>query len=254
MRTSNGSTWASGSISGVPEPLLAVASLHAWYGASHVLQGIDLHVGRGEIVCLVGRNGAGKTTTLRSVMGLAGRTTGRVTFEGADLLGRPAHLRNRMGLGYVPEERRIVPGLTVRDNIRLGLLAAEHRRPEREVIDEIASIFPRLAERLDQIAVTMSGGEQQMLAIARATVSRPKLIMLDEPSEGIMPVLVDEMMALFADMRRQGVTLLLVEQNVELALAIADRAYIMDGGAVVHHAPAAVLLADEAMKERFCSV
>jgi len=234
--------------------MLRIEGLNAWYGASHVLQGVDLHVGRGEIVCLVGRNGAGKTTTLRSVMGLAGRATGRVTFDGADLLGRPAHVRNGLGLGYVPEERRIVPGLSVRDNIRLGLLAAKVRRPEREVIAEVAAIFPRLAERLDQMAVTMSGGEQQMLAIARATVSRPKLIMLDEPSEGIMPILVDEMMALFAAMRAQGTTLLLVEQNVELALGIADRAYIMDGGAVVHQAAASDLLADEAVKERYCSV
>ncbi len=233
--------------------MLRVEGLNAWYGASHVLQGVDLNVGRGEIVCLVGRNGAGKTTTLRSVMGLVGRATGRVTFDGADLLGRPAHVRNGLGLGYVPEERRIVPGLSVRDNIRLGLLAAKVRRPEREVIAEVAAIFPRLAERLDQMAVTMSGGEQQMLAIARATVSRPKLIMLDEPSEGIMPILVDEMMALFSAMRAQGTTLLLVEQNVELALGIADRAYIMDGGAIVHQA-AAALLADEAVKERYCSV
>ena len=170
------------------------------------------------------------------------------------MLGRPAHIRNGLGLGYVPEERRIVPGLTVRDNIRLGLLAAKTRRRERDVIDEVATIFPRLAERLDQTAITMSGGEQQMLAIARATVSHPKLIMLDEPSEGIMPVLVDEMMELFVAMRAQGTTLLLVEQNVELALGIADRAYIMDGGTIVHHAAAAALLADEEIKERYCSV
>jgi len=234
--------------------MLRLEGLNAWYGASHILQGIDLEVNRGEIVCLVGRNGAGKTTTLRSIMGLAGRSTGRVTFDGTELLGRPAHIRNGLGLGYVPEERRIVAGLTVRDNIRLGLLAAKVKRPEREVIDEVATIFPRLAERLDQMAVTMSGGEQQMLAIARATVSRPKLIMLDEPSEGIMPVLVDEMMALFTSMRSQGVTLLLVEQNVELALAIADRAYIMDGGTIVYQAAASALLADEALKERYCSV
>jgi branched-chain amino acid transport system ATP-binding protein len=234
--------------------MLTIAGLNAWYGGSHILQGVDIEVGRGEIVCLVGRNGAGKTTTLRSVMGLVPKATGRVSFDGTDLLGRPAHIRNGLGLGYVPEERRIVAGMTVRDNLRLGLLAAKVRRPEREVIDEVATIFPRLAERLDQTAITMSGGEQQMLAIARATVSRPKLIMLDEPSEGIMPVLVDEMMALFTAMRGQGTTLLLVEQNVELALGIADRAYIMDGGVIVHAAPASALLADEAMKERYCSV
>ena len=237
-----------------PEPILIVEGLNAWYGASHILQGIDLHVSQGEIVCLVGRNGAGKTTTLRAIMGLVGRSTGRVVFDGAELLGRPAHVRNGLGLGYVPEERRIVAGLSVRDNLRLGLLAAKVKRPEREVIDEVASIFPRLAERLDQVAVTLSGGEQQMLAIARATISRPKLVMLDEPSEGIMPVLVDEMMALFAAMRDAGTTLLLVEQNVELALGIADRAYIMDGGGIVHEAPAAALLADAAMQERYCSV
>ena len=234
--------------------MLTIQGLNAWYGASHILQGVDIEVKRGEIVCLVGRNGAGKTTTLRSVMGLVGRATGSVTFDGTPLLGRPAHIRNGLGLGYVPEERRIVAGLTVRDNIRLGLLAAQVKRSEREVIAEVAEIFPRLAERLDQMAVTMSGGEQQMLAIARAMVSRPKLIMLDEPSEGIMPVLVDEMMALFTAMRDQGTTLLLVEQNVELALGIADRAYIMDGGTIVYEAAASALLADEVLKERYCSV
>ena len=234
--------------------MLRLQGLNAWYGPSHVLQGIDLEVREGEIVCLVGRNGAGKTTTLRSIMGLVDRCAGRVTFAGSELLGRPAHIRNGLGLGYVPEERRIVPGMTVRENLRLGLLAARVKRPERVVIDEVATIFPRLAERLDQTAITMSGGEQQMLAIARATVSQPKLLMLDEPSEGIMPVLVDEMFELFGRMRDNGTTILLVEQNVELALGLGDRAYIMDGGAIVHQAPAAELLADEAVKERYCSV
>ena len=234
--------------------MLEITGLQAWYGPSHILQGIDLTVRRGEIVCLIGRNGAGKTTTLRTVMGLVDRRAGRVVFDGQDILARPAHVRNRLGLGYVPEERRIVPGMTVRENLRLGVLAAATKRPERVVIDEIAEIFPRLAERLDQTAITMSGGEQQMLAIARAMVSQPKLIMLDEPSEGIMPVLVDEMFALFGRMRDAGTTILLVEQNVELALALGDRAYILDGGAIVHEAPAAALLADEAVKERYCSV
>ncbi|HEY0204943.1 MAG TPA: ABC transporter ATP-binding protein [Acetobacteraceae bacterium] len=234
--------------------MLTIEGLHAWYGPAHVLQGVDLQVRRGEITCLIGRNGAGKTTTLRTVMGLVDRRAGRVTFDGHDLLGRPAHVRNGLGLGYVPEERRIVPGMTVRENLRLGLLAASTRRPERTVIAEIAEIFPRLAERLDQTAVTMSGGEQQMLAIARAMVSQPKLIMLDEPSEGIMPVLVDEMFALFSRMRDSGTTILLVEQNVELALALGDRAYVLDGGIIVHQDTAAALLADEAIKERYCSV
>jgi branched-chain amino acid transport system ATP-binding protein len=234
--------------------VLTIEGLHAWYGPAHVLQGVDLDVRRGEIVCLIGRNGAGKTTTLRTVMGLVDRRVGRVVFDGHDLLSRPAHIRNGLGLGYVPEERRIVPGMTVRENLRLGLLAASVRRPERMVIAEVAEIFPRLAERLDQTAVTMSGGEQQMLAIARAMVSQPKLIMLDEPSEGIMPVLVDEMFALFGRMRDGGTTILLVEQNVELALGLGDRAYVLDGGVIVHQDSAAALLADEAVKERYCSV
>jgi branched-chain amino acid transport system ATP-binding protein len=234
--------------------MLKIENLHAWYGPSHILQGIEMQVRKGEIVCLIGRNGAGKTTTLRSVMGLAGRATGRVLFEESDVLPLPTHRRNGLGLGYVPEERRIVQGLTVRDNLRLGLLSATRKRRESDVIAEIAAIFPRLAERLDQDAITMSGGEQQMLAIARAMVSQPKLIMLDEPSEGIMPVLVDEMFALFSRLRDQGTTILLVEQNVELALGIADRAYIMDQGVIVHESSAAALLADAEIKERYCSV
>jgi branched-chain amino acid transport system ATP-binding protein len=234
--------------------VLRVEGLNAWYGRSHALQGVDLEIKRGEIVCLIGRNGAGKTTTLRTIMGLVERRRGRVLFEGQDLLPRPAHARFALGLGYVPEERRIVPGLTVRDNLRLGLLASARRRQEREAIEEVARIFPRLAERLDQVAVTLSGGEQQMLAIARAMVSKPKLIMLDELSEGIMPVLVDEMFTLFQRMRAEGATILLVEQNVELALGLADRAYVMDQGTVVHHAPAGALLLDAAVQERYCSV
>jgi branched-chain amino acid transport system ATP-binding protein len=234
--------------------MLRIAGLHAWYGDSHVLQGIDLDVQPGEIVCLIGRNGAGKTTTLRGIMGLLPRTEGSVVFDGQELLARPAHHRFALGLGFVPEERRIVPGLTVLENLRIGLIASPARRREAAAMARIAAVFPRLTERLGQIAVTMSGGEQQMLAIARAMISEPKMILLDEPSEGIMPVLVDEMFALFRRMKRLGTTLLLVEQNVELALGIADRAYILDQGRIVHHATAAALLADAAVQERYCSV
>jgi branched-chain amino acid transport system ATP-binding protein len=234
--------------------MLRIEKLNAWYGASHVLQDISLEVNKGEIVCLIGRNGAGKTTTLKSIMGLIGKTTGRVAFEGRELLSQPAHARFGAGLAYVPEERRIVPGLSVRENLRLGLVASPNKRKEAELIERTATVFPRLAERLDQVAVTMSGGEQQMLAIARAMISDPKLIMLDEPSEGIMPVLVDEMFELFRSMKAQGTTILLVEQNVELALDIADRAYVVDQGTIVHHASAAELLADAEIQERYCSV
>jgi branched-chain amino acid transport system ATP-binding protein len=234
--------------------MLEISKLNAWYGPSHVLQDVGIEVAKGEIVCLIGRNGAGKTTTLRSIMGLMDRTRGSVVFKGKELLSQPAHMRFALGLAYVPEERRIVQGLSVRENLRLGLVASPEKKREAELIEGIAEIFPRLAERLDQDAVTMSGGEQQMLAIARAMIAKPDLIMLDEPSEGIMPVLVDEMFELFRSMKAQGTTVLLVEQNVELALGIADRAYVMDQGAVVHQAAARELLADDEIKERYCSV
>ena len=234
--------------------MLQISNLNAWYGSSHVLQNISIEVAKGEIVCLIGRNGAGKTTTLKSIMGLMDRTRGSAIFKGKELLTQPAHVRFALGLAYVPEERRIVQGLSVRENLRLGLVASPEKKREVELIADIASIFPRLAERLDQEAVTMSGGEQQMLAIARAMIAKPDLIMLDEPSEGIMPVLVDEMFALFRAMKAQGTTVLLVEQNVELALDVADRAYVLDQGAVVHHAAASELLADNEIKERYCSV
>lgn len=234
--------------------MLAVSGLHAWYEHSHILQGVDLQVNEGEIVSLVGRNGAGKTTTLRTVMGLVSKRQGGVTFRSEEILGLPAHTRFHRGLGYVPEERRIVPGLTVRENLRLGLVAHANRTREAQVIDRIAQTFPRLKERLDQIGETLSGGEQQMLAIARAMASDPALIMLDEPSEGIMPVLVDEMFELFARLRDEGITILLVEQNVERALKISDRAYILDQGKVVHSSDASSLLADQAIQDRYCSV
>ena len=234
--------------------MLEVRDLHAWYGRSHILQGVSFTVAAGEAVCLIGRNGAGKTTTLRSIMGLVPRRTGQVSFAGRDILAEATHRRFGYGLAYVPEERRIVPGITVQENLRLGLVASPNRRREAEVIDRIAETFPRLKERLGQAADTLSGGEQQMLAIARAMVSDPKLIMLDEPSEGIMPVLVDEMFDLFARMKREGITLLLVEQNVERALQLADRAYVMDQGEIVHSGAAAALLADKDIQERYCSV
>ncbi len=234
--------------------MLEVSNLNAWYGRSHVLQGVTFSVAQGEAVCMIGRNGAGKTTTLRSIMGLVERREGEVRFKGENIIGEPTHRRFSLGLAYVPEERRIVPGLTVQENLRLGLVAAPNRAHEPEVIDRIAQIFPRLKERLGQAADTLSGGEQQMLAIARAMASEPKLIMLDEPSEGIMPVLVEEMFELVARMKGEGVTLLLVEQNVERALQLADRAYVMDQGAIVHSGDAKSLIADKEIQERYCAV
>ena len=234
--------------------MLEIKDLNAWYGSSHTLHGVSLNVKQGEVVALVGRNGAGKTTTIRSIMGLMPKISGSMQFDGKDLVALKAHDRYRLGLAYVPEERRIVPGLTVRENLQLGLVASRGQIDEREAIDEIAESFPRLKERLDQEGVTMSGGEQQMLAIARATIAKPKMILLDEPSEGIMPVLVEEMGVLFRKLRDQGVTLLLVEQNVEWALRLADRAVILDQGEVVYESSSEALLADKEIQERYCAV
>ncbi|MBK6005902.1 ABC transporter ATP-binding protein [Ramlibacter ginsenosidimutans] len=234
--------------------MLEVRNLNAWYDRSHVVQDISFEVHAGEIVTLMGRNGAGKTTTLRTLMGLLARSSGAIRFDGQELQGRPAHVRYHLGLAYVPEDRRIVTGLTVRENLQLGLIASSRRGESDAMIDEIAETFPRLKERLAQDATSLSGGEQQMLAIARAMMARPRMILLDEPSEGIMPLLVHEMFVLFSRLKDQGTTILLVEQNVERALGISDRAYILDQGRVVHTGGAAALLADEDIQNRYCAV
>ena len=235
-------------------PLLQVVGLDAWYDRSHVVQDLSFHVDAGEIVTLMGRNGAGKTSTLRSLMGLVSQRRGRALFDGPEFLAEPAHSRFHKGLAYVPEERRIVPGLTVRENLQLGILGRAGKHDLARIVDEIAETFPRLKERLDQEGSSLSGGEQQMLAIARAMVAKPRMILLDEPSEGIMPLLVVEMFDLFKRMKSQGITLLLVEQNVEMALQISDRAYIIDQGQIVHTDSAEALLADREIQERYCAV
>jgi branched-chain amino acid transport system ATP-binding protein len=234
--------------------MLKVTGLNAYYDRSHVVQNISFDVAQGEIVTLMGRNGAGKTTTLRTLMGLLGKRSGSVVFNGQECLMQPPHTRFHMGLAYVPEDRRIVPGLTVRQNLELGLIASKERGHMAEMIDEIAETFPRLKERLEQDGTSMSGGEQQMLAIARAMMARPRMILLDEPSEGIMPILVDEMFELFLRLKQRGTTILLVEQNVERALSISDRAYILDQGEIVHTGTAADLLADREIQDRYCAV
>jgi branched-chain amino acid transport system ATP-binding protein len=234
--------------------MLKVNGLNAWYDRSHVVQNISFEVGQGEIVTLMGRNGAGKTTTLRTLMGLVGKRTGSVHFNGQEMLAAPTHKRYHQGLAYVPEDRRIVPSLTVRENLQLGLLGSRAKHDLNRMVDEIAETFPRLKERLDQEGTSLSGGEQQMLAIARAMMAKPKMILLDEPSEGIMPILVDEMFELFTRMKSQGTTLLLVEQNVERALSISDRAYILDQGQIVHTGNAKELLADSEIQEKYCAV
>ena len=234
--------------------MLRVENLNAWYDRSHVLQGISLEVNKGEIVTLMGRNGAGKTTTLRSLMGLLSKRQGSASIDGTSFLDMPAHARFHLGLAYVPEDRRIVPGLTVKENLELGIIAQENRGDMSAMVDEIAETFPRLKERLHQDGTSMSGGEQQMLAIARAMIGKPKVILLDEPSEGIMPVLVDEMFELFANLKQKGLTILLVEQNVQQALKISDRAYILDQGEIVFHDTAQNLLNNDEIQQKYCAV
>ena len=234
--------------------MLRVENLNAWYDRSHVLQGVSLEVNKGEIVTLMGRNGAGKTTTLRSLMGLLSKRQGKAFIDGTSFLDLPAHERFHLGLAYVPEDRRIVPGLTVKENLELGVIAKKNSGDMGALVDEIAETFPRLKERLNQDGTSMSGGEQQMLAIARAMIGKPKVILLDEPSEGIMPVLVEEMFELFAKLKKQGLTILLVEQNVQQALKISDRAYILDQGEIVFHDTAQNLLNNDEIQQKYCAV
>ena len=234
--------------------MLSVKDLNAWYDRSHILQGISLEVQAGEIVTLMGRNGAGKTTTLRTLMGLVPKKKGEASIDGKPFLNLAAHERYHLGLAYVPEDRRIVAGLTVKENLQLGIIAKKNTGDMNTLVDEIAEIFPRLKERLHQEATSMSGGEQQMLAIARAMIGKPKVILLDEPSEGIMPVLVDEMFKLFSDLKQKGLTILLVEQSVKHALSISDRAYILDQGKIVFHDTAKNLLANDEIQQKYCAV
>lgn len=234
--------------------MLKIDNLQAWYDQSYVIQGISLTVNAGEIVTLMGRNGAGKTTTLRTLMGLLSKRKGRACINGKSFLELPAYERFHLGIAYVPEDRRIVPGLTVKENLELGMIAQKTKGNIQAMLDEVAETFPRLTERLNQDGTSMSGGEQQMLAIARAMVAKPKIILLDEPSEGIMPVLVEEMFTLFTKMKQADMTILLVEQNVQKALGISDRAYILDQGKIVFEDSAKALLNNDEIQQKYCSV
>ena len=236
-------------------PLLVVQDLHAWYGESHVLHGVSLAVRSGEVVGLLGRNGVGKSTTLKTIMGLVPPATGRIVFEGRDVTGLAPHRVARLGIAWVPEERRVFRLLTVLDNLRTGLdrrgVTVERRQA---LLDKIYRHFPRLKERLHQAGGTLSGGEQQMLAIARAMMLEPRIVLLDEPTEGLMPRLVDEIREIVEVLRRTGVAILLVEQNVPLTLAVADRVYIMEKGAVRHEARASELARDHTAIHRYLGV
>lgn len=214
--------------------MLELKGVHAHYGLSHVLQGIDLRVGKGEIIGLFGGNGVGKTTVIKTIAGWVAPSSGQVLFEGERLDGVSADRICRRGIGLVPEDRRIFPGLTVEENLRLGQMQcpSRQRAESRRRLDEIYQRFPRLAERRRQMGTTLSGGEQQMLAIARVLAGAPRLLLIDEPTEGLAPIIVDELFALIAALAREGTPIVLVEQNVHRAIQLTTRHYLIERGQV----------------------
>ena len=236
-------------------PLVKVEDIHAYYGKSHVLHGVGLMVGVGEVVGLLGRNGVGKSTTLKSIIGLVHVRQGSVLYEGTPVTGVAAHKLARMGIAYVPEDRRIFRLLTVTENLRTGLDRAgmtESRR--RELLEKVYAIFPILAERRSQHGGTLSGGEQQMLAIARAMMLEPKIILLDEPTEGLMPRMVSQIRQIIELLRREGVAILLVEQNVPLTLECSQRVYFMEKGEIRHEAIASDIRVDDPIIHQYLGV
>ena len=236
-------------------PLLAIQDLHAYYGEAHILQGVSLTVQPGEVVTLIGRNGAGKTTTLRSILGIVTPRGGHITFDGLELAGLPTHTIAQRGIAYVPEERRILPNLSVEENLRLGRLGAGGSRSDGEaMMEEVLGHFPRLRERLAQKGKSLSGGEQQMLAIARGLVASPKLMLVDEPTEGLSPIIVESLTTILREINRRGTTILLVEQILEVALALSHRLYVMDQGRIQFEGTPEALRADPAIQQRFLGV
>lgn len=229
--------------------MLEVQAIHGYYGKSHVLQGVSFAVGEGELVTLLGRNGAGKSTTLKAIAGVVPPRGGRVLFRGNDIAGLPPHRIAAQGLCFVPEHRGIFKLLTVEENLKLGA-----RRDSPWQLHDVYRIFPRLRERRRNSGANLSGGEQQMLAIARALMNHPRLLMLDEPVEGLAPVIVEEIVAQLKLIKAAGVPILLVEQNLEVCTQLADRHVIIEQGAVVYTGTNAQFIADDAVKDRYLGV
>jgi len=230
--------------------MLRLEDVHAYYGESHILQGVSLQVAQGEIVCLLGRNGVGKTTTLRSIMGLVSARRGLIELEGTSLTNKPTHSIARAGVGYVPEERRMLRDLTVIENLRIAGSPGSGGWDEERVL----KLFPRLAERARQFAGTLSGGEQQMLAIGRALMGNPKVLLLDEPSQGLAPQLVQLVAQTIRELHARGLTIVLVEQNVHLALELGQRHYVLTKGQVVHESTSTELRADPDLMQQLLGV
>ena len=230
--------------------ILKVDNINVYYGAIHAVKDVSFYVDEGEIVTLIGANGAGKTTTLQTVSGLLHARTGSIVFRDESIAGIPAHKLVYKGLAQVPEGRRVFLQMSVEENLEMGA----YTRPNGEVDDSIADVyerFPRLKERRKQVAGTLSGGEQQMLAMGRALMSKPKLLMLDEPSMGLAPILVEQIFDIIKELHKAGTTILLVEQNAEMALKVADRAYVMESGKVVLSGTGAELAASDAIKKAY---
>ena len=230
----------------MPEPVLAVADVHTYYGDSHVLHGVSLGVAPGEVVAILGRNGMGKTTLIRSVVGFTPPRHGRVRFRGEDVTAWAPFRRIEHGMALVPQGRRVLVSLSVRENLEVA-----RTRTGRWSLERVYGLFPRLGERAANRAGKLSGGEQQMLAIGRALMSNPTVLLMDEPTEGLAPLLVREVGRVIGDLRREGLSILLVEQNLPLAAAVADRVYVLNRGEIVYSSTPAELMADEAVKSRF---
>ena len=231
--------------------LLALEKVEVAYGGIRAVKGIDLAVEPGEMVCLIGANGAGKSTTLRAITGLVRAAAGRIRYDGADISGLRVHEIARRGLAMVPEGRGVFPQLTIEENLAMGAYARRDNAAIRADTAHAFELFPRLAERRRQTAGTLSGGEQQMLAIARALLSRPKLLLLDEPSMGLAPLMVERIFEVIREIAAEGVTVLLVEQNARLALEVSHRGYVLDGGLVTLAGPARELLGDPRIREAY---
>ena len=231
--------------------MLEVNNLEVYYGVICALKGISFEVNQGEIVSLIGANGAGKTTTMQSVVGLIPKKAGTVTFDGQDITKTPCHKIVHLGMTQVPEGRRIFQELSVYENLLMGAYGEKNKQQFKADLEAIYTRFPRLAERRNQIAGTLSGGEQQMLAMGRAIMCHPKLLMLDEPSMGLSPLLVDQVFEIIKDINRDGTTVLLVEQNAGKSLAISDRAYVMENGSIVLSGTGAELAASEQVRKAY---
>lgn len=231
--------------------MLSVRGLNAWYGKSHILRGVDLDVGAGEVVSLVGRNGVGRSTAVKAIIGEVA-PTGSIVFKGREIAGLPSYRIARLGIGYVPENRDIFPGLTVRQNLVLGVKDA--KRPGRWRIDDMLARFPNLAARTDQPAGVLSGGEKQMLTICRTLMGDPDLIMVDEPTEGLAPLIVAQVAGLISEIARRGVAILLVEQKLKIALEISARVYVMGHGAIVFEGTPGELKENAAVRREWLEV